>query len=342
MSTHFFMGAINKTTHKYENPKIANKINKYKCPFCEKDVIFKNGKIKQAHFSHYNKSTCSYYKKPNETQIHKDAKLLMKSLLDNKCSIKIYRKCYYCYEKPEEFLNITCEEYNNYNAIIEYKFNYNNSNRSADVALLKNMEIKYIFEICYTNKTKEENRPEPWFEIKAETLINDTNSGKNLNEKGEIEIECIRDYKCVCCKRKQEYEINKREEYEIRKRQEYEINKRNDLLKEKEEISEKNELLNMRNQDERTIQIEKALELKKEKERIEREIIIIKQTEQLEREKEFMRIFLEKDKKCNVCNINYCKCNNPNFIKNKYNKTICNFCIKYKCICVKITNYFKK
>jgi hypothetical protein len=47
MSNHFSMGAINKTTNKYEYPKIANKINKYKCPFCEKDVIFRNGKIKQ-------------------------------------------------------------------------------------------------------------------------------------------------------------------------------------------------------------------------------------------------------------------------------------------------------
>ena len=30
MSNHFSMGAINKTTNKYEYPKIANKINKYK------------------------------------------------------------------------------------------------------------------------------------------------------------------------------------------------------------------------------------------------------------------------------------------------------------------------
>jgi competence CoiA-like predicted nuclease len=47
MSNHFSMGAINKTTNKYEYPKIANKINKYKCPFCEKDVIFRNGKKAQ-------------------------------------------------------------------------------------------------------------------------------------------------------------------------------------------------------------------------------------------------------------------------------------------------------
>ena len=36
MSYHFAMGAINKTTNKYEYPRIANKCNKYKCPSCEK------------------------------------------------------------------------------------------------------------------------------------------------------------------------------------------------------------------------------------------------------------------------------------------------------------------
>ena len=43
MSYHFSMGAIN--TNHYEYPRIANKKNKYKCPGCEKDVIFKKGTI---------------------------------------------------------------------------------------------------------------------------------------------------------------------------------------------------------------------------------------------------------------------------------------------------------
>ena len=47
MSYHFSMGAINKFTNNYEYPKIANKINDYKCPCCNNDVIFKNGKIKK-------------------------------------------------------------------------------------------------------------------------------------------------------------------------------------------------------------------------------------------------------------------------------------------------------
>lgn len=40
MSNHFSMGAINKTTNEYEYPKIANKINKYKCPSCDKNGNF--------------------------------------------------------------------------------------------------------------------------------------------------------------------------------------------------------------------------------------------------------------------------------------------------------------
>lgn len=131
MANHFSMGAINKITNNYEYPKIATKNNKYKCPSCEKDVILKKGKINKPHFSHYKSDNpCVYYEKPSETQIHKDAKLLMKSLLDKKQAINIYRKCCYCYEAPEYVLCIDDEEYNdNVNVVIEYKFNYNNSKK---------------------------------------------------------------------------------------------------------------------------------------------------------------------------------------------------------------------
>ena len=358
MTNHFSMGAINKISNNYEYPKIANKINKYKCPFCERDVIFRNGKIKQPHFAHYKSGNpCSYYEKPNETQIHKDAKLLMKTLLDNKRLINFYRKCYYCHKDAEYLLNITEKEYNNVTSVIEYRFYYNESIRSADVALLQNKEIKYIFEIKYKNKTSEENRPEPWFEIHAETLINETNECKNVNEKGEIEIECIRDYKCVSCKDKENYEIKKAiEVLEILQ------------IREKEQITEKNELLNMSKEDERMIQKQKKIEFEKEKYRIEQEKIRKKNEEEIElkrikieeereigkkkkeesmkKENEYIKKILETNHKidfrCDICNINYCKCNNPKFIKNEYNKTICNSCKKYKCMCIRITDFFKK
>ena len=65
-------------------------------------------------------------------------------------------------------------------------------------------------------------------------------------------------------------------------------------------------------------------------------------TKTVDIEKENMRKFLEKDKRCGICNINYCKCDKPNFVKNEYNKRICNSCKKYKCMCVRITDFFKK
>lgn len=332
------MGAINKTTNKYEYPKIANKINKYKCPFCEKYVIFRNGKIKQPHFAHYKSDNpCSYYEKPNETQIHKDAKLLMKTLLDNKNKILFYRKCYDCLLNTIFEHKLADNDYNeNTLAFVEYRFYHNNSNRSADVALVENEDIKYIFEICHKNKTKEENRPEPWFEINAENLINNINSTKNANN--ETRIECMRDYKCNFCKQVIECDKN-RQIYFLEKIQ----------IKEKEQTSEKNELLNMSEQDDRTIEKKIKSEKEKEKESVKKELSLKKFEEKLEieakkmeQEKEIMRKFLEKDKRCNTCNINYCKCDEPNFLKNGYNKTVCYSCKKYKCLCVRITEFFKK
>jgi hypothetical protein len=269
----------------------------------------------------------------------------MKTLLDNKNKILFYRECYQCLLEENTIFEykITDNDYNeNTIASMEYRFNYNNSNRSADVALVENKDIKYIFEICYKNKTKEENRPEPWFEINSEKLINNINYVNNINTNNEIRIECIRDYKCDYCKEVIEYE---------RKRQIHFLEKLK--IKEKEQKQEKNELLNMSKEDERTIQIQKIIEIEKEKERIEKELIRkkveedreierIKQKEIMEREKENMRKFLEKDKRCGICNINYCKCDKPNFVKNEYNKTICNSCKKYKCMCVRITDFFKK
>ena len=238
MTTHFSMGAINKDTSNYEYPKIANKKNKYKCPSCDKDVIFRNGKIKAPHYAHKkSRNPCYYYDKPTESQIHKDAKMLLKSLLDNRQCICVDKRCKYCknetfedlYEINDDMGSDFIDSYYNENtkAVIEYKFNYNNSKRSADVALIEEDKIKYIFEICYKNKTKEENRPEPWVEIKAAELINSVNSYKsNEFDDDFITIECIRDYKCDDCFEREEtekkmylIEKQKEREREIRERE---------------------------------------------------------------------------------------------------------------------------
>jgi hypothetical protein len=117
--------------------------------------------------------------------------------------------------------------------IIEYKFEYNNSKKSADVALIKENNIVYIFEICYKNKTRESDRPEPWVEIKAEDLIRDINNGSLLDDNGILHIECIRDSICNECEEDRVKEI-------IRfKRLEQERKEKERLDKEKEDKEKK-------------------------------------------------------------------------------------------------------
>ena len=83
------LGAINKLTGEYVYPKIANKKDEYICPECNKDLILCQGEIRVHHFRHKvdNVNPCHHYSSPTETQIHKDAKILLKNLLERKIPI---------------------------------------------------------------------------------------------------------------------------------------------------------------------------------------------------------------------------------------------------------------
>jgi len=194
MTTHLLMGALNKTTKLYEYPKIASKENKYICPDCEKDVILRKGDIRIHHFAHFkDENPCNYYNNPGESQIHKDAKFLFKSLLENKKIIYFNRKCNKCSCCSDEFL---IKDYTDKSIILnEYRFLFNDKYKIADVAYLEDNKLKYIFEICYKHRTSSENRPEPWFEIDAESLIKDINT----NSSDKISIKCIRNKTCEKC-----------------------------------------------------------------------------------------------------------------------------------------------
>jgi len=83
------LGAINKKTGEYVYPKIANKNDEYYCPDCNKDLIICKGNIRVHHFRHKVDSInpCNHYSNPTESQIHKDAKLLLKSILEKNLKI---------------------------------------------------------------------------------------------------------------------------------------------------------------------------------------------------------------------------------------------------------------
>jgi hypothetical protein len=169
------LGAIGKYDGKYTCPKMATRRGEYICPECGKDLIVVKGEIKSHHFRHKVDSVnpCNYYTKPTESQIHKDAKLLMKSLLENRVPIRFTRGCVSCKSDVE----VVLPEVSDGSAIfLEHRFEHLGELRIADIAHVIGGEIRSIYEICYTHKTLEERRPEPWVEIDAVALLAAANS----------------------------------------------------------------------------------------------------------------------------------------------------------------------
>lgn len=201
------LGAINKKTGKYICPKLANKKDEHICVECQRYLILCQGNIRIHHFRHHTDivNQCNYYNSPTESQIHKDAKLLIKMLLDGKIPTSFIRNCACCNKKDEfEIPEITETSI----IQIEYRFDYNGV-KIADVAYIDNNELVCIFEIYNTHKTDRKNRPEPWFEIDAQILLTMVNGNSNILHG--IKIQCIRREKCDNCmeKEKRRAEIEK-------------------------------------------------------------------------------------------------------------------------------------
>lgn len=189
------LGAKNKITGEYVYPKIADKNEEYYCPDCEKDIIICKGKIIRPYFRHKaDDDPCSHYNNPTESQIHKEGKLLIKTLLEKKTKIIITRNCYNCKQIEETEI----PEISELSKIkLEYRFEYNGL-KIADVAYINNDKIISIFEIYNTHRTEINTRPEPWYEINAMILINLANEKNNI-----IKIPCTRCEKCTKCKEKE-------------------------------------------------------------------------------------------------------------------------------------------
>jgi len=170
MSEKLQLGALESETNKYVSPFNASKDKTYKCVDCSQRVLLKKGTIRRAHFSHYSSTnTCSYYEHPNESQMHKDAKYKLAERLNNKFPITINTCCSKCLCMPGAFDDLKIEYLDGDNSIVEYR---DPGNRwVADVALINNGKIRYIFEIKHTHATITNVRPEPWFEFTTEEIF---------------------------------------------------------------------------------------------------------------------------------------------------------------------------
>jgi len=183
------MGAIDSETNRYYSPLEAIKGKNYKCTDCDNRVILRKGTVRIPHFAHYSQTnTCSYYDHPSESQIHKDAKLLMAKLLIEKKNIQFVWYCDYpaCRKVRSDayaFSEVPTITYKEGDEIVlEYRDKDNKW--VADIAVVNNGLIRFIIEIKHTHGTGL-GRPEPWFEVDATTLIQEMNK---LNAgSGEIE-----------------------------------------------------------------------------------------------------------------------------------------------------------
>lgn len=165
----FPLGAL--LNGKYILPKNAEKNIKYTCPQCNKIAILKKGNIRIPHFAHKvdTNSGCNYYNHPGESDIHKLAKHTLADALEKRIVKEIVWECGKCK---------TVSDGPGFSVDIEYKdgdvvkVEYRGDGYIADVAVLNNGKVRYIFEVLNTHRTTTNCRPEPWFEILADDIVN--------------------------------------------------------------------------------------------------------------------------------------------------------------------------
>lgn len=216
---HIIRGALVKSTNEYVHPSLANKTDLFVCSDsdCAKDVILCRGTVVRDYFRHkIDKLTqCTRYNHAtacSESQLHADAKSAIKNLIDKNIQIIMYRPCDECKQRIQyDVPKITDAS----SVILEHRFTYNGQLKIADVAYItrKTSEIIGIFEIYHTHKTNTNDRPEPWFEIEAQSLLIQLSS-KNFTLDA-ISIQCCRIKKCDNCEKVHLLMIQKTEKKNI-------------------------------------------------------------------------------------------------------------------------------
>ena len=184
------LGAFDRVTNDYILLAKAEKNRMYECPSCAKDVFVKEGTVRSKHFCHARRQgvPCHHYDHPGESEIHQEAKRLMKYILENQWKVTMSRNCICCSGTLHEIPSFTPPSSS---VVLEYAFEIKGRRKVADVAFLEDGERLVVFEICHTHRTCEEDRDGEWFEINASKLIQQCND-ETTCAKQEIEIQCLR------------------------------------------------------------------------------------------------------------------------------------------------------
>ena len=156
------------------------------CPTCCIPLLYKCGSKNKAYYSHKptsNQLSCRYLKKENDQHL-KAKSILYSILIERKHTIHLSRQCRKC---SSDFLFEIEPLPTDYKILLNYTFQYNQLNRTADIVCLNEKDkIEFIIEICNRVQLGCERRPEPWYEINALEIIH-----KNYAETN-VHFRCIR------------------------------------------------------------------------------------------------------------------------------------------------------
>lgn len=263
--SHFEHGAIDKSTRYLVDPASALKRTLYECPDCKRDVFVRKGNIKIPHFAHRKDkdNPCTYYNRnPTSEQRHKNAQLKLKQFLERRKEIHIGRRCACgCGWTTNWGITVSPDEI----VKCEHRFKFNESNKSADVAVLtSSMNIGCIFEIVHKHYTRESDRPEPWHEISADEV------NAIPSDIEHVVLTCIREKIRPECIKRQRLENEERLKRMSEREKERQLNE----ARYQEWVKKENERIRIileKEEADREIRREKAEQVDRERRRIQEE-----------------------------------------------------------------------
>lgn len=200
--------ALNTFTGLYQSPIFADKKYEYICPdpSCNEIVFLKKGEKNRAHFCHKKNTYCRRYDTGlTESDLHKEAKHILRELISRGYNILFKRKCNG--SLINEKCDTTCLKYcsklnENQKVIEEYSMDFKGGKIKPDLAMISYEddieEVDEIYEIFKTHRTKESDRPSyiEWYEIKAEEICNIVST---IKDDKKVILDCMRVWQCEEC-----------------------------------------------------------------------------------------------------------------------------------------------
>ena len=199
--------ALNILTGTYQSPIFADKKYEYMCPdpSCNEKVFLKKGEKNIPHFCHKKNTNCKRYDTAaTESELHKEAKHILRDLLSRDYNVFFEKKCKGCLNSSCETTSLRqCNKLNENEKIHEeYNFTFDDRNLTADLAKVSHQddisEIEELYEIYNTHRTQEKDRPSyiRWYEVKAEEVCNKVTQ---IKEDKKIILKCNRVWQCEQC-----------------------------------------------------------------------------------------------------------------------------------------------